>query len=50
MVNIKLIAIGKIKESFHKEEINEFVKRLSKYCKVNIVEVEEYKIKEESPS
>ncbi|MDD7736202.1 MAG: 23S rRNA (pseudouridine(1915)-N(3))-methyltransferase RlmH [Bacillales bacterium] len=50
MINIKLVCVGKIKESFHKEEIGEYLKRLSKYCKINIFEVEEYKIKEESPS
>ena len=50
MVNIKLIGVGKIKEPFHKEEINEYLKRLSKYCKITIIEVEECKIKEESPS
>ena len=48
MVNIKIIAVGKIKESFHKEEINELSKRLSKYCKLQIIEVDEYKLKDES--
>ena len=42
MINIKLVCVGKIKESFHKEEIGEYLKRLSKYCKINIFEVEEY--------
>lgn len=46
MVNIKLLAVGKIKESFLKEEINEYLKRLSKYCKISIVEVEDERIKD----
>ncbi len=46
MVNIKLLAVGKIKESFLKEEINEYLKRLSKYCKISIFEVEDERIKD----
>lgn len=48
MVNIKVVAIGKIKESFHREEITEFLKRLSRYCKIQVVEVDESKLKEEN--
>ena len=48
MINIKLVAVGKIKESFHREEINELTKRLSRYAKVNIIEVDEAKLKDES--
>lgn len=40
MINIKIVAIGKIKENFHRLEIDEFLKRLSKYCKINIIELE----------
>lgn len=46
MVNIKLLAVGKIKESFLKEEINEYLKRLTKYCKISICEVEDERIKD----
>ena len=45
MVNLRLIAVGKIKEQFLKDEINEYLKRLSRYCKISIVEVEDEKIK-----
>lgn len=48
MVNVKIVAVGKIKESFHREEINELVKRLSRYCKLFIIEVDEYKLKDDS--
>ena len=47
MINIKLVVVGKLKEKFHKDEINEYLKRLSRYSKVNIIEVEEEKIKED---
>ncbi len=48
MINIKLIAVGKIKEQFLKDEIQEYYKRLTKYCKLNIIEVEDCKIKDNS--
>ncbi len=48
MIYIKIVAVGKIKETFHKNEIDELLKRLSKYCKVNIVEVELVPLKDES--
>lgn len=41
---IKIICVGKIKESFFKDAINEYEKRLSKYTKLEIVELEECKI------
>ena len=42
-MNINIIAIGKIKEKFTKEAIKEFQKRLSRYCKLNIMELEDEK-------
>ena len=41
MINIKLVVVGKLKEKFHKDEINEYLKRLSRYSKISIIEVEE---------
>lgn len=35
---IKIICIGKIKEKFYKEAINEYLKRLRKYTKIDIIE------------
>ncbi|MBQ8327421.1 MAG: 23S rRNA (pseudouridine(1915)-N(3))-methyltransferase RlmH [Lachnospiraceae bacterium] len=42
-MNINIICVGKVKESFYRDAINEFTKRLSKYCKVNIYEVADEK-------
>ena len=39
---IKIICVGKIKETFFKEAIDEYTKRLSKYTKINIIEVPDY--------
>lgn len=36
---IKIICVGKIKEKYLKEAIDEYTKRISKYTKINIIEV-----------
>ena len=41
---IKIICLGKLKENYLKEAILEYLKRLSKYDKVSIVELIDYKI------
>ena len=46
MVNIKVVAVGKIKESYLRDEINEYSKRLSRYAKISIIEVDDEKIKD----
>ena len=38
---IKIICVGKIKEKFYKDGINEYLKRSSKYTKIEIIEVED---------
>lgn len=44
MLTINIICIGKIKEKFFKLAIDEYSKRLSKYCKLNILELPDEKI------
>ena len=39
---IKLITTGKIKEKYLKEAISEYTKRLSKYTKLEIIELNDY--------
>ena len=39
---IKIICVGKIKEKFYREAINEYLKRLSKYTKIQIIELPDY--------
>lgn len=46
MLTINIICVGKIKEKFFKDAISEYSKRLSKYCKLNIVELPDEKIPE----
>lgn len=45
-MKIKIIAVGKIKEPYIKEGIKEFSKRLSRYCHLNIVEINDEKAPE----
>lgn len=47
-MNIKIIALGKIKENFLKEGIAEFLKRLTPYASVEIVELSPIEIKDEN--
>ena len=39
MININIICIGKIKEKYLKDALAEYSKRLSKYCRLNILEL-----------
>ena len=41
MLTINIIAVGKIKEKFFTEALNEYTKRLSSFWKFNIVEVKD---------
>ena len=42
-MRITLITVGKIKEKYLKDAIAEYTKRLSKYCKLEIIEVADEK-------
>ena len=44
MLNIHIVCIGKVKESYLKDAISEYSKRLSKYCKLTILELPDEKI------
>jgi len=47
-MNIKIIALGKIKERFIKEGIDEFLKRLSPYTSLEIIEIMPIEVKEDN--
>ena len=44
MLNINILCVGKIIENYLKEAINEYSKRLSKYCNLNIIELPDEKL------
>lgn len=45
---IKIVCVGKIKEKYLRDAISDYEKRISKYHKINIIEVEDSNMKEES--
>ena len=49
-MKIKIITVGKIKEKYLKDAIDEYKKRLSKFCNLSIVEVNESIAKVENDS
>ena len=46
MLTVNILCVGKIKETYLKEAINEYSKRLSKYCNLKLIEVSDEKIPE----
>lgn len=40
-MKITLICVGSIKENYLKDAVNEYKKRLTKYCELNIIELED---------
>ena len=45
-MNITVISVGKLKEKYLKLGIEEFSKRLSKYCKLDLIELDDEKCPE----
>lgn len=45
-MNISIIAVGKLKEKYFKEAVEEYSTRLSKYCRLEIIEVPDEKAPE----
>lgn len=43
VMKITVLTVGKVKEKFYRQAIEEFEKRLSRYCKLEIVEVQDEK-------
>lgn len=44
MLNINIVCVGKIKEIYLKDAISEYSKRLSKFCNLNIIELQDEKL------
>lgn len=45
-MKVRIIAVGKLKEKYLKQGIDEYAKRLGKYCKFEIIEVSDEKAPE----
>ena len=44
MLNIKIIAVGKLKEKYLRDACDEYLKRLKRFGNVNVIELDEYKL------
>ena len=44
MLSVYLICVGKLKEKFYKDSCAEYIKRLSPYCKLTLMELPEVKL------
>ena len=44
MLNVTLLCIGKLKESYLSSATNEYLKRLKAYCSFSLIELPEYKL------
>ena len=44
MQTIRIVAVGKLKEDYWRRAVQEYQKRLSAFCKLEVVEVEEYRL------
>lgn len=42
-MNITLVTVGKIKERYFRDAVAEYQKRLSRYCKLDLIEVADEK-------
>ena len=45
-MKITIVAVGKVKEKFYRDALAEYEKRLSRYCKMEIIEVADEKTEE----
>jgi len=46
MLSINIVCVGKIKENYLKDAIAEYSKRLSRFCNLNIIELQDEKLPE----
>ena len=45
MIKIRLVAVGKVKEEYYRNAIDEYAKRLGAFCKFEIIELKEENFK-----
>jgi len=44
MLSIRIVCVGKLKEQFYTDAAKEYLKRLSGYCKLEVVEIPEHRL------
>jgi len=50
MLNVNIICIGNLKEKFFSDAVSEYSKRLARYCKFSVIELQEEKTTDQSTS
>ena len=50
MINIRIICIGRLKENYWREAVEEYEKRLAPYCRLEIVELKEAQLQRDRKS
>ena len=50
MLKINIICIGKIKEKYFTDAVGEYAKRLTAFCKFSVVELNEERIRSNTPN
>lgn len=43
-MNVKLVVIGRLKEKYLRDGCDEYIKRLSKFCNLKVIELDEYRL------
>ena len=46
MFKVNVVAVGKVKEKYFQEGINEYAKRLTRFCEFNIIECKEQSLED----
>jgi 23S rRNA (pseudouridine1915-N3)-methyltransferase len=46
MLSVKIICVGTLKESYFRDAVAEYTKRLSAYCKLSVIQLKESKVPE----
>ena len=49
MIKVNIVCVGKIKESFYRDAVAEYAKRLSRFCRFEVKELAEGKIPRTKP-
>ena len=47
-MKIKIIALGKVNESYLKVGVDEFLKRISPYCPIEVIEIKPVEVKDDN--
>ena len=49
MLNVNIVCVGKLKEKYWRDAVEEYSKRLSRFCRLTVYETEESDPQKEMP-